>query len=308
MRVLIHTPAVVCCTLHSSHVTKARCVDLAAHVTRAPSKFPRYLLPVTFGYPFEPWKVICKRSSPVLSSSPPSSLRCVVQLCMLYCGALPPNRRRMVVSSSNMSLHFMITVTLVWMRLSIANAATISSITSYSVDQCRELGFDPFQLSCDTCEKLSSWLKDSSTSTSPSSNDNQKQPSVVTAVTNCLSCCQVYRDLPRAQPQRYQAAILVHATGQNEHLDNLIENDKFEETVKKIKGSNRFRRVEVPVQAAMMIPSHLYWLDQVLDESKQYDLSGMEQYEAKSKETVTLDPSWKTDDIRDMILTLLADK
>jgi hypothetical protein len=197
-----------------------------------------------------------------------------------------------VFTQSSRVLMMMIALLLVLIGANVENVAAESGNNkTLTLDECHELGFDPLQLACETCNTLSSWL-----------------PSEQIVLKNCLSCCQVYRDLPRAQPQRYQAAILVHATGQNEHLDNLMNNDKFEEVVKNQKGSRRFQRVEVPMHAVMMVPSHIYWLDYLLDGGRSYDISSLEQFEAKAKETVTLDPSWKTDDIRDMILTLLADK
>ena len=91
-------------------------------------------------------------------------------------------------------------------------------------DTCRERGFDPYQLSCDTCELL-------------------KAPEA------CRECCQSYKTL-HGQPQRYKYAVLVYGM-RGDEIKSFVE-----ESVEEIHSAKGPGRLEV-VPHELMMPSTL---------------------------------------------------
>lgn len=149
-------------------------------------------------------------------------------------------------------------------------------------ENCRNQGFDPQQLSCDTCELLKA--------------QNAKLHST------CMECCQAYKTL-HGQPQRHGYAVLIY-NGHNEEMSKFVEESL--PTIHHQKGSHRLEVIENDDQYAMMMPSKVYWLEEALPntgESLDYKLRLLH---GMSIEQVSVE-GWQKDDLEDMLLTLLQD-
>jgi hypothetical protein len=85
-----------------------------------------------------------------------------------------------------------------------------------SLESCRQSGFDPLQLACDTCDLLPE-----------------------TVVNKCRDCCQPFRNV-NAKAKRYEAAVLVHPEGQSffPEIDELYKEDV--KSIQQQKGKTRF--------------------------------------------------------------------
>jgi len=154
------------------------------------------------------------------------------------------------------------------------------SVSACLEENCRSRGFDPQQLSCDTCNALPDHLKSS-----------------------CLECCQTYKTL-HGQPQRYGYAVLVY-NAQNEEMAKFI--DESLKQVHHTKGSHRLQAVESPGGMYGMMPSTIFWMESspqnVNGQSLDYKLR---LYQGMAKEQVTVE-GWRKEDLEDMLLTLLED-
>lgn len=148
-------------------------------------------------------------------------------------------------------------------------------------DSCRESGFDPQQLSCDTCELLQQAAAES------------KQIHEA-----CLECCQSHKTL-HGQPQRYEYAVLVYNVGGDE-MKSFVEESVEEIRVTKGKG-----RLElVPILQRRIMPSTLYWFESMppaVDGSVDAKVMA---YQSTAKERVRVE-GWRKEDLKDMLLTLL---
>jgi hypothetical protein len=141
-------------------------------------------------------------------------------------------------------------------------------------DSCRERGFDPYQLSCDSCKLLNT------------------APEAV-----CRECCQSYKTL-HGQPQRYKYAVLVYGM-RGDEIKSFVEESVAE--IHSVKGPGRLE--VVPHQ--LMMPSTLYWFDSVPPkEGSSFD-STIRAYKSMAKEYVHVE-GWRKDDLKDMLLTLLS--
>ena len=149
---------------------------------------------------------------------------------------------------------------------------------------CRQQGFDPAQLGCDTCRVLPSSVKDS-----------------------CLACCQAYKDTPSLRTPYSSAVILVSAaaSAMESEVETFLRDDfeslrsakggaaKLEKMTMKSSNHNDgfwFMRTQ---------PAELLFLDEPLK-------SGLSEKELRqrAKESIVL-YGWKREDIKDMIETLL---
>jgi hypothetical protein len=152
------------------------------------------------------------------------------------------------------------------------------------MESCVKQGFDPTNLSCDTCVLLRS-------------TDYHLQ---------CLDCCQSYKTLD-SKTSRYQTAILVHAAGGNEEIDNFVREEL--EQVQEQKEGFTVRESSASSSSSLysgmmfgMSPSILYFFkDQVLSSVPTKSLPEQAQEEIYLR-------GWSKDDLKDMIQTLLPDK
>lgn len=159
----------------------------------------------------------------------------------------------------------------------------LDSIFANLQDSCHSRGFDPLQLSCDTCTLLP-----------------QKQ-----LQSDCLECCQSFQTL-HGQPQRFPFAVLLY-NNQNEEMMKFM--DESLPQVHHVKGSHRLVVQEAPSGVSMFqrMPSIVYWMDQAPPRTNGQSLDvKLQVYESMAKEQVTVE-GWQKADLEDMLLTLLED-
>lgn len=149
-------------------------------------------------------------------------------------------------------------------------------------ESCLAQGFDPSNLSCDTCVLLRS-------------SDYHLQ---------CLDCCQSYKTLD-SKTSRYQTAILVHSKGSSEEIDNFLQ-DELEGIQKEKEGFSvrQSSSSSSPYGGMMygMSPSILYFFkDKVASNIPKSDMADQAQEQIYLR-------GWTKDDLKDMIQTLLPDK
>jgi hypothetical protein len=170
---------------------------------------------------------------------------------------------------------------LIW-KLSMVAAATKTASSSSMMESCISQGFDPTNLSCDTCVLLRS-------------TDYHLQ---------CLDCCQSYKTLD-SKTSRYKSAILVHAAGGNEEIDNFVR-EELEQVQEQKEGFTVRKSSSSSSPYGGMIfgmsPSVLYFFkDQVPASLPTKSLPEQAQEEIYLR-------GWSKDDLKDMIQTLLPDK
>ena len=149
-------------------------------------------------------------------------------------------------------------------------------------DSCQSRGFDPLQLSCDTCALL------------PKQHES-----------DCLECCQSFVTL-HGQPQRFPFAVLLYNT-QNEEMRKFIDESLTQ--VHHVKGSHRLEVVKAPGRANMfqMMPSTVYWMEQAPPSTSGKSIDAkLGIYESMAKEQVIVE-GWQKADLEDMLLTILED-
>ena len=150
---------------------------------------------------------------------------------------------------------------------------------------CRQQGFDPAQLGCDTCRIVPSSVKDS-----------------------CLACCQAYKDTPSLRTPYSSAVILVSAASSMESEVETFLRDDFESLRSAKGGAAKLEKMTIKSSNSnnndgfwfmRTQPAELLFLDEPLK-------SGLSEKELrqKAKESIVL-YGWKREDIKDMIETLL---
>jgi hypothetical protein len=148
---------------------------------------------------------------------------------------------------------------------------------SIMMDTCLSQGFDPSNLSCETCILLQS----------------------TDYHLTCLECCQSYKTLD-SKTSRYAAAVLVHAAGQSEEIDKFVQ-----EELPQIQSTKLGITVETSNDSSYgffgMRPSMLYFFKNKVTGKSSRD------YSEFSQEQIVL-YGWSKDDLKDMIQTLLPDK
>jgi hypothetical protein len=153
------------------------------------------------------------------------------------------------------------------------NLTSASSI----IDTCLSQGFDPANLSCETCVLLQS----------------------TDYHLTCLECCQSYKTLD-SKTSRYAAAILVHVVGQSEEIDKFVQDE-----LPQIQSTKLGITVETSNDSGFgffgMRPSMLYFF------KNKFSGKSARDYAELSQEQIVL-YGWSKDDLKDMIQTLLPDK
>ena len=173
-----------------------------------------------------------------------------------------------------------------------AEDTTSSGDDDSAVTSCRKYGFDPWQLSCETCTILPY------ESSSP-------------VIAKCMSCCQSYKTLTK-RTQAYQGAILLHSDAAANffpEIDRFVEEDV--EKVLEQKGNDRFRVITFQGGGGGMFgrpqPSAILWLDDLPPSNFGEDGQSIYDLQNLAKETIILD-GWKRDEVREMLLAILPDK
>ena len=157
--------------------------------------------------------------------------------------------------------------------------------TYKTLEECKALGFDPFQLACDTCKLLPA-----------------------PAQSSCEACCQPYKSIENQRTHRYAGAVLFHSDGGgfggglSSEVSTFLEEDL--ETVHSQKGKSRLQLLELNGGGSLFHrqPSGIFFFDDMPS-----SLQDFRKLQQEAKEIIIID-GWKRDDIRDMILALLPDK
>jgi hypothetical protein len=192
--------------------------------------------------------------------------------------------------------------------------------TSLTEESCLAVGFDPSNLSCETC----TLLEQSYTLSSLQSEYNEKHSKdPIDIVQECKSCCQPHKFNPVLHPGqnlrgKYRYALLTYNEGsldQYGEIKDFIDRDLND--VLSFKGENRFRVTASEsggldgnmMQMMMMMgggqfrgfggPPKL-----MLFENGKKGGQWSEDDEKEAGEVITL-RGWKREDLKDMLMTLL---
>jgi len=162
------------------------------------------------------------------------------------------------------------------------------------ITSCREKGFDPFTLGCQTCALLPTINKH---------NDNIRSI--------CQQCCQPYKDTQSLRKPYKSAVILIPTSSQSmePELEQFLQQDWTELVQKQGFGKTKLQKLDLAGNKSQQhgfwfvrTPAELLFLDETLPTDKQMT---EKQARKKAKEVITL-YGWKREDIKDMIETLLA--
>lgn len=179
------------------------------------------------------------------------------------------NSRRSIPPFNIRSSHLIVSVLL--LTFAIATATT-------SLESCREAGFDPYQLACNTCDLLP-----------------------VIHQEKCRSCCVSYKTVDKAY-RRYRAAILLY-TGQAAsyypELNSMVTED-WTELVDQ-KGSDRL--VLKDISGMPLYPCILWFQEDLPPNSKSMKVQELERLASDRVEL----RGWKRDDLREMIKAIVQD-
>ena len=225
-------------------------------------------------------------------------------------------------SPSFVNLHLQLLI-LVLLRSCYSGIASNTPSSSW-VLQCRQQGFDPWQLACGTCELLQQ------TFSSPESEKSiYKQ---------CLQCCQSYKDTAHIR-KPYEAAVLMiqgsrrrqrpadsasDKEGEDDPIIQSLSNELKDflredwKTLVETKGTRRLEKKIVERKDGPESYTDLYSLMSMggvmggstvsilfYDSAMPKGHDTLDDYQKMAKEVVTLDSRWKRDDVKDMISTLL---
>eukprot|EP00580_Thalassiosira_gravida_P010800 CAMPEP_0201645886 /NCGR_PEP_ID=MMETSP0493-20130528/32950_1 /ASSEMBLY_ACC=CAM_ASM_000838 /TAXON_ID=420259 /ORGANISM="Thalassiosira gravida, Strain GMp14c1" /LENGTH=214 /DNA_ID=CAMNT_0048120921 /DNA_START=44 /DNA_END=684 /DNA_ORIENTATION=- len=191
--------------------------------------------------------------------------------------------------------------------------------TAVSQEWCLERGFDPSNLSCDTC----ALLEESTTLISLQKEKNAKNKGgggeqSIDVVAECRTCCQVHKVNPILHPGeslrgKYRYALLTydeHTLESYGEIKDFIERDM--DDVLSFKGENRFRAVKLEKQGGMQDIEMMMRMGMVggfgggppklMLFEKQKKGGWSEDDEEEAGEVITL-RGWKREDVKDMLLT-----
>lgn len=212
-----------------------------------------------------------------------------------------------------------------WMLLIIACSNNHHLVTAISEKWCLERGFDPSNLSCDTC----ALLEESSTLQTLQNEHNAKimegsGETIIDISAECRTCCQIHKVNPLLRPGeslrgKYRFALLTYSERnleQHGEIKDFLERDldnllafKGESRMKAIpskKSIGNFMDNKNDVMAMMMGggfgfgggPPKLMLFE------KQKQGGWTEEDEMEAGEVIPL-RGWKREDVNDMLMTLL---
>ena len=171
--------------------------------------------------------------------------------------------------------------------------AFLDVATADLLEDCHLKGFDPYQLSCDTCLLL------------------QDTPHLMTT---CQQCCQEYKGTKNTAT-RYATAILLHSPGSSDEIDTFLREDlptlenKAQILVRPQESAGgptedmRF----MMMMGYMSKSSSILWLAETPSSSliSSKTTTTVAALKKLAKEEIDL-RGWKRDDIKSMLQTLLA--
>ena len=195
--------------------------------------------------------------------------------------------------------------------------------TAVSEEWCLELGFDPSNLSCDTCA-----LIDESTTLRRLQEEKNEaaaaagggdEPIDVSA--ECRTCCRSYKVNPLLRPGeslrgKWRYALLTYnenSLGQYGEIKDFIERDM--DDVQSFKGENRFRVVKSQSPGGRDVDSMMMMYGmmgggfgggppKLMLFGKQKKGGWSPEDEEEAGEVINL-RGWKREDVKDMLMTLL---
>jgi len=187
---------------------------------------------------------------------------------------------------------------------------------------CLERGFDPSDLSCDTC----ALLEESTTLRSLQRKKNDAgEGDLIDIGLECRACCQTHRRNPVLRPDasrrgKYRCALLTyseHHLEQEQDIKDFLERDM--DDVLSLKGEHGFRAVTSenaggPDQDTLMMSRMMYGggfgggfgagPPKLMLFEKHKEGGWSEEDEGEAGEVIVL-RGWKREDLKDMLLTLL---
>lgn len=190
--------------------------------------------------------------------------------------------------------------------------------TAVSEEWCLERGFDPSNLSCDTC----ALLEESTTLQSLQEEKNAAgEGETIDLSAECRTCCQAHKVNPILHPGeslrgKYRFALLTYNENSLEQygeIKDFLERDM--DDVLSFKGENRFQAVEsvksggreseIMMMMGMMGGGGFGGGPPKLMLFEKHKKGGWsEEDEEEAGEVITL-RGWKREDLKDMLLTLL---
>mmetsp|Transcript_14414 Transcript_14414/g.21782 ORF Transcript_14414/g.21782 Transcript_14414/m.21782 type:complete len:230 (-) Transcript_14414:1984-2673(-) len=194
--------------------------------------------------------------------------------------------------------------------------------TAVSQEWCLERGFDPSNLSCDTCallEESTTLLSLQKEKNAKSKGGGGEQP--IDVVAECRTCCQAHKVNPILHPGeslrgKYRYALLTydeHTLESYGEIKDFIDRDM--DDVLSFKGENRFRAVKSEKQERMQDIEMMMRMGGMMGGfgggppklmlfEKQKKGGWSEDDEEEAGEVIAL-RGWKREDVKDMLLTLL---
>ncbi|CAB9510006.1 expressed unknown protein [Seminavis robusta] len=187
------------------------------------------------------------------------------------------------------------TLAVLWIGVSIAQEEEEATHETPLLESCRQDGFDPWQLSCETCDLLPT------TSKSTSINPQER----------CLECCQSYKK-SSLLTRPYESAVLVHrqegadsqsemAQFLNEHWEGLVQEKGSKRLSKLVRSDDSSASSSYGFMWRRPAPQLILWFDEIVPPNLK-----LKEYKNVSKEVINLD-GYKKDDIKDMLSTLLPE-
>lgn len=195
--------------------------------------------------------------------------------------------------------------------------------TAVSEEWCLELGFDPSNLSCDTCA-----LIDESTTLRRLQEEKNEAAAAagggdepIDIIAECRTCCRSYKVNPVLRPGeslrgKWRYALLTYnenSLGQYGEIKDFIERDMAD--VQSFKGENRFRVVKSQSPGGRDVDSMMMMYGmmgggfgggppKLMLFGKQKKGGWSPEDEEEAGEVIDL-RGWKREDVKDMLMTLL---
>ncbi len=195
--------------------------------------------------------------------------------------------------------------------------------TAVSEEWCLELGFDPSNLSCDTCA-----LIDESTTLRRLQEEKNEAAAAAGGVdepidisAECRTCCRSYKVNPVLRPGeslrgKWRYALLTYnenSLGQYGEIKDFIERDMAD--IQSFKGENRFRVVKSQSPGGRDVDSMMMMYGmmgggfgggppKLMLFGKQKKGGWSPEDEEEAGEVIDL-RGWKREDVKDMLMTLL---
>ncbi|KAL9190894.1 hypothetical protein ACHAXT_000600 [Thalassiosira profunda] len=189
------------------------------------------------------------------------------------------------------------------------------AIAAVTDEWCMERGFDPSNLSCDTC----TLLEESTTLQSLQKKKNAASGGdPIDIFAECRACCQAYKVNPILRPDgglrgKYKYALLTYNANSLEsygEIRDFIERDM--DDILSFKGNHRFRAAKSEggggsgndMMMMMMGMGGFGGPPKLMFFEKQKKGGWKEEDEGDAGEVIDL-RGWKREDVKDMLLTLL---